>query len=94
MNVPPFNGVSGDMLEFVLFVLGTTGALLFVSVSGRMDYEAARISLPFLPFLLIASLDFLHGAIPDARTRHFALAALGSLQLVWMMVVREAMIIS
>jgi hypothetical protein len=76
-----------------LFVLGTTGALLFVSVSGRLNFEAARLGLPLFPAVLIATICYLQTAVPDSR-RHIILPALGIVQIIWVMVVREFMVIS
>jgi hypothetical protein len=77
-----------------LFVLGTTGALLFVSVSGRMDFEVCRLGLPLFPSVLIATVCFLRTAVPDPRSCRLVLMALGIVQVVWVMVVREFMILS
>jgi hypothetical protein len=77
-----------------LFVLGTTGALLFMSVSGRMNHEVLRLGLPLFPAVLIATVCFLRAAVPDPSSCRAVLIALGIVQVVWVMVVREFMVIS
>ncbi len=77
-----------------LFLLGTVGALLFLTVSGLMDYEACRLGLPLMPAVLIAAIGYLDKAFPNAKGRHVMLMTLGVLQLLWVMVIREFMILT
>jgi hypothetical protein len=50
---------------------------------------------PYLfPAVLIATVCFLRTAVPDARSCRAVLMALGTVQLMWVMVVREFMILN
>ena len=76
-----------------LYVIGTIGALLFMCVSGILDYEACRICLPLIPAFLIGAVRFLRRSIVDPGRRARTVMALAALQFLWILTLREFMIL-
>ncbi len=75
------------------YVIGTVGALLVMCVSGILDYEACRICLPLIPSFLIGAVRFLRRNIVASGQRARVLTALAVLQFLWILTLREFMIL-
>lgn len=79
---------------FSLFTFTTIGVMFFLCISGRLHHEACRICLPFLPIVLIISIHYLFSKFENNYFLNHILISLGTLQLIWTMVIREFMIIN
>ena len=75
------------------YIIGTVGALLVMCVSGILDYEACRICLPLIPAFLIGAVRFLRRNIVDPDRRARVITALAVLQFLWILTLREFMIL-